>query len=169
MITQATRDYLRFTCGDCHILARALHLRTGWPIGVTVDDFGEWFGHAFVVRPDGLALDVDGLSDPDDIADLYDTRDWTLTDWPTLRSKWGGADRGSHSYVRARIVADELLARYPHNSACVRVQSGDRKQADPAGDVRRQPGPSTSGAFPPLMPLQHLTCARPLSSCRRDA
>jgi hypothetical protein len=109
---QVVRDRERFTCGDCHILARALHLRTGWPIGVTMVDNVGSSGHAFVVRPDGLALDYDGLSDPDDLVDSYAADDWTTMDWPTLLSEWGGAIYGSYSYRRAQVVATELLARH---------------------------------------------------------
>lgn len=112
MIPQATRDAARFTQGDCHILARALHIRTGWPIGVTVERDGKWHGHAFIVCPDGRALDVNGLSDPDHLTDEYDGYRWVETDWATLRSVWGGADWGRHSYRRAVIVAERLLMRY---------------------------------------------------------
>lgn len=116
MTAQATNlraygDRDRFTCGDCHILARALHLRTGWPIGVTTQN-GEWDGHAFVVHPGGQGLDYDGLSDPFDLVDAYAADDWITADWPSLRKQWGGAIYGSYSYRRAKIVAADLVERY---------------------------------------------------------
>jgi hypothetical protein len=51
-------DRERFTCGDCHVLAMAIHKKTGWP---TYCFLGKWSMipdvHAFVITPDGEALD----------------------------------------------------------------------------------------------------------------
>src|SRR4051812_23319835 len=55
------RDIYRFTCGDCHIFAYALHRITGWPVATFVDDGGEAITHAFCVMPDGRAADIQGL------------------------------------------------------------------------------------------------------------
>jgi hypothetical protein len=70
-------DYELFTEGDCHHLALALHERTGWPLMIvsgrsTVE-------HAFVMRPDGLALDINGLSSVSHILDC-----WSWLDSPAL-------------------------------------------------------------------------------------
>lgn len=49
----------RFTEGDCHILARAIHEATGWPIATFSYDGGP-DTHAFVQMPDGRYLDIEG-------------------------------------------------------------------------------------------------------------
>lgn len=102
-------DEQRFTEGDCHLLARRIHRLTGWPI-YCFDYGGKPSLHAFVVMPDGRALDVEG---PRTLLGMKrrwkgpDVREFTLAQ---LRH-WGGAMIDRESYRRARIVADELLAQ----------------------------------------------------------
>lgn len=52
----------RFTEGDCHILARAIHEATGWPMATFVSEDGEPDLHAFVKLPNGRFLDIEGIS-----------------------------------------------------------------------------------------------------------
>ncbi len=54
----------RFTEGDCHILALAIHKATGWGFATFAytcagGEFPDL--HAFVVMPDGRCLDIDGV------------------------------------------------------------------------------------------------------------
>lgn len=103
------RDRVRFTCGDCHYLARALHLRTDWPL--CAFDHGGPDLHAFVRMPDGRYLDVEG---PRTRAALR--KRWE-TDEPIGEFAWSdfrefGLEFGSYSRRRARVVAERLLAAY---------------------------------------------------------
>src|SRR4051812_44511858 len=59
-------DIERYTCGDCHYLARALHKLTGWPMAAFVDRWGDPDRHAFVLTPDGDVFDVHGIESPHD-------------------------------------------------------------------------------------------------------
>jgi len=71
--TATPDDINRYTQGECHVLAVALHRRFGWPIYLVLDA-GEpyWTDpedddnsiptvcHAYAISPDGLAWDVRG-------------------------------------------------------------------------------------------------------------
>jgi len=101
-------DVARFTEGDCHYLARAIHERTGWPMMTFSDRFGPCL-HAFVLMPDLRALDVEG---PCNIRTFK--RRWKSTkiaeiNWPKLRSAFGPPEFGRYTYARAGIIADRLL------------------------------------------------------------
>lgn len=50
-----------FTCGLCCVFAAALHDRTGWRIVAEYENGGEDLAHAWVVDPDGRAVDVNGI------------------------------------------------------------------------------------------------------------
>jgi hypothetical protein len=54
-------DRAMFTAGQCHILAYAIQARTGWPIWCGTFMDGKPDLHAFVVMPNGKALDVRGM------------------------------------------------------------------------------------------------------------
>lgn len=110
-------DVIAFTRGDCHVLAAALNRRTGWPIYAFSDRVNDPSYHAFVLLPDGRALDVLGVRSVEMV------RAWVrshpgganagpavATDWPTLRELWGATVKSTYAPVRARRVADELLA-----------------------------------------------------------
>lgn len=51
-----------FTCGDCWVLARTLHRKTGWDYIYASTENGGW-AHVGVITPDGKVLDIEGLSD----------------------------------------------------------------------------------------------------------
>lgn len=75
-ITEAHRE--RFTYRDCHLLAAAIHRRTGWPLHAVAlpEEDGHLtpnsaWAHAFVRMPDGRCLDVSGPRDGDDLLDDY--------------------------------------------------------------------------------------------------
>lgn len=105
-----TADITRFTEGDCHVLAFRLHRVTGW----TLATFG--FGsqpvsHAFVICPDGDALDVEGKRPMAEFLRKWGedkVLTWTLDTWP---DKFWEREPcfGRYSYRRARVIAGKLL------------------------------------------------------------
>jgi len=102
-------DIERFTKGDCHILAHALHLRTGWPIHAFVEVGGIPAIHAFVVTPTGYALDIKGA-----VALAEFEREWGVgahleVDWHEIRREWPTLSK--YSYTRARLLAPALVAQ----------------------------------------------------------
>lgn len=108
-------DVSRFTEGDCHVLARELSKLTGWPC-VTFDYPNDPRGsiHCAVQMPDGRIMDVLGIHDPGDFSEM-----WADFGYPKFsqRSKrimrqWGGAQFGSYSYERARVLARRLLYHF---------------------------------------------------------
>lgn len=111
-------DVERFTEGDCHIFARALHKLTGWPIHTFGRRDHPYGGdvHAFCVLPDGRIADIEGVRDAKDFC-----ADWHYSfkvsahhprPWSDIRHWWGGPAFGPYSYRRARIVAERLLESY---------------------------------------------------------
>src|ERR1700744_4044983 len=64
-------DHQMFTEGACHIMAQTLRKLKGWPIyGLeTYEESPE--GHAFVLLPNGLCLDIDGVSTIDEMCDRW--------------------------------------------------------------------------------------------------
>jgi len=68
-----------FTCGDCWLLADALHRITGFPHAFIVPD-DEWepiiedcgWVHVGVLTPDGKFLDVMGLASPTEAAQEWE-------------------------------------------------------------------------------------------------
>ncbi len=63
----------RFMVGDCHLLAQAIHRKTGWPMVAVVDELNpsDWW-HVLVETPAGTLLDVRGEHDIDDVCTDYD-------------------------------------------------------------------------------------------------
>lgn len=114
MITD--RDIYRFTDGDCHVLARAIHRLTGWTMASIYDPYMDGPNyHAFVLRPDGKALDVEGLHDPDALVSYYgDPESYLMpVQWEALLSYgWPRNAFGDYSRKRARQVAKFLIERY---------------------------------------------------------
>lgn len=102
-------DHERFTEGDCHILARAIHVRTGWPIHAFVDEAGYPDWHAFVVMPDGRALDVQGACDMEEFCERWGQPDHAPFSWARLRRDFDGPQFGQYSYRRAGVIAERLL------------------------------------------------------------
>lgn len=108
-------DVIRFTEGDCHILARAIHRRTGWTF-CTFDYNGTPDTHAFVERPDGLFVDVQGVAAEDEMVKRWrcaHIRRWH--DFSTFAKKfpwWGGTycTFGLYSYLRADQLARKIAA-----------------------------------------------------------
>lgn len=106
------RDNYRFTCGDCHILALRLHRLTGWELATFADANGHPIMHAFVIHPDGDAVDVDGKRDIEAFRSGwggYRIKTWTIPEF-RKSSWWGGTAFGHYSYARARVVAGKILA-----------------------------------------------------------
>jgi hypothetical protein len=108
------RDRERFSGGDCHYLARALSLRTRWPIYAFTDDDEETAGiptgHAFVLADDGRAIDVEGAHDLADLSDQWADVGQVVCEFPfaCLRKAWGGPNF-SGTYERAHLVAEAIL------------------------------------------------------------
>lgn len=53
---------VRFTDGDCWVLAHAINRLTGFPVCTFCDDLGRADYHVFVQLPDGRYLDIQGIS-----------------------------------------------------------------------------------------------------------
>lgn len=70
--------------GNCHFLAREISRKTGWPVTTCLNSEGEHAYHAFVLTPEGLGLDIDGLHTVEELA-----------------QQWGGAtvNKQAHSVV----------------------------------------------------------------------
>ncbi len=112
-------DRERFTCGDCHILAKAIEDRTGWPLHAMQEKAEGNLPtlHAFVIMPDGRALDVDGPSEVTDFLDrwrrqassiLTGYRQVTIEE---IEEDWGTTEVFAGSRKRAAVVAERLLAQ----------------------------------------------------------
>lgn len=67
-----------FTLRWCHVLAHAIHDRTGWPVVVVGDVHSGWV-HAGVKMPTGQILDVAGRHSP---------HDW-LDGWAPVMDEYG--------------------------------------------------------------------------------
>lgn len=104
-------DICRFTQGDCHVFAAALHRLTGWPIHA-FDDYGEPILHAFVMTPDGQAADVMGIRPLQDLLEYWTWDTHSECDWRELRDCWGSDVFGPYSASRARVVAKRMLEHY---------------------------------------------------------
>ncbi len=98
----------RYLCGDCVLLALAIHERTGWPAMqiAMADEFGE-HGHVLVQMPDGRMLDAAGPHGPSGDEEPFDPARWLVT----VRASGGGRKPWRSPKVRAD--ADELLKGLP--------------------------------------------------------
>jgi hypothetical protein len=67
-----------FTQGQCHALAWEIHKLTKWDLAILSDDLintPDYAGHAFIVRPNGMAVDIRGVQFM-----------WSFRkDWPSLK------------------------------------------------------------------------------------
>ena len=109
-------DVDRFTTGDCHIFARAVHALTGWPIA-TFDDEYDATGtiHAFNLTPDGRCLDIEGIFEPEAFIKkwkCWGASSYSIQHWPTMYKSWQGPQYGHYSYQRARVLAQRLLRHH---------------------------------------------------------
>ena len=107
-MTPTNLDVSRFTKGDCHFLARAIHRRTGWPMAAF--DLNGPDIHAFVVMPDGRLLDVYGPQ-----TQMQARKRWNVShpikrfSWKEL-SEFGEPMFGANSVRRARDLSRLLVA-----------------------------------------------------------
>lgn len=118
MSSDAINDIRRFTFGDCHVLAREISRRTGWPI-YAFGPYGYPDRHAFVVTPDGHAIDVKGKRSIEALCEEWEMRPESIIpaswrrDLVAFHSTVNGRRvprYGRRSYYRARVVAEQLLA-----------------------------------------------------------
>lgn len=113
-------DVVRFTEGDCHILARQINRLTGWPMFVfhpdTDDDFFDEYGdlHAFVQHPSGMYLDIEDLWEPEKFFERWGERRVKSMPWEKMREAWAVSQYGDgqSGYLRAAQVARALIRRY---------------------------------------------------------
>ena len=101
-------DIEHFTRGDCHVLARAIHRLTGWPMHVFWRNDGPG-GHAFILTPEGKALDIEGLHEPDEICAKWRCPDYRPITWIRLRSAGWTHHYRTTSLQRARELAPLLV------------------------------------------------------------
>lgn len=98
-------DIVRFTEGDCHILARVLHEVTGWPTHALHDGYNKEPNlHAFVYS-EGLAIDVRGAQPVDQLLAQWEYAEGIVQ---TEDIDWGRAIF-SGSWRRARTIAPLLV------------------------------------------------------------
>lgn len=109
-------DIDRFTTGDCHIFAKAVHSLTGWPIATFDYEYDPTGSiHAFNIMPDGRLIDVEGVFMPKEFISKWKqwkARSYSVQHWPTMRRSWQGPQFGHYSYRRARVVARRLLEHH---------------------------------------------------------
>jgi hypothetical protein len=122
-----------FTQGDCGLLARALHERTGWPMSSFChpDDSTPSL-HAFVKTLAGMYLDVEGEKPYADfmsrwavLSTIPTLPPWIMREdipWPHgwEESGWNHA-HFTGSYRRAEIVASVLLDRWHQDHPEIRM------------------------------------------------
>lgn len=109
-------DVERFTDGDCHILARAIHRHTGWTFCTFTTYADNPDAHAFVQRPDGLYVDVQGVADEATLLARWkhtairrwDDFDAFAADWPWWAGN--GCAFGLYSYLRADQLARKIAS-----------------------------------------------------------
>ncbi len=104
-------DISRFTEGDCHVFAAAVHRLTGWPIHVFNDE-GTPYLHAFVVAPDGKAVDIMGVRSMEDLLNEWGELEHLHYKWEDLKLEWGANTYGAYSVKRARLMARRLLEHH---------------------------------------------------------
>lgn len=107
-----------FTHGQCHALALALHLATGWPLieaGWHVDSVPN---HWLVEAPDGRLVDITGAYDPSDVEE-----EWGSYWQGSEEDLWALVDGGDYRPPDVDAAASfvrPLLGRYaPHALAAV--------------------------------------------------
>ncbi len=102
-----------FTNGDCGILARAIHRKTGWPMVIVSRDSSgpldeiDW-DHMSVRAPDGRLIDAVGMSTEADFRDHWGgskvaLREISGDQWDTVHS-WGQQFDSSPVKVANRIL-----------------------------------------------------------------
>lgn len=102
-----------FTEGDCGILARAIHRKTGWPMVIVSRDSSgsldeiDW-DHMAVRAPDGRLIDAVGMSTEGDFREAWGGAKSQLTEisgdqWKTVHS-WGQQFDSSPVKVANRIL-----------------------------------------------------------------
>jgi len=100
-------DVEHFTRGDCHLLARAIHHRTGWPMHTFWKDVPG--GHAFVITPSGWAFDVKGLHALEEMCVVWRCSDHRPVSWHHLLANgWPRYERLT-SIKRAEELAPLLV------------------------------------------------------------
>ena len=100
-------DYVKwaqreFTEGGCLEFAAAIHERHGWPLRVAVKDGTDHLNHAWVVRPDGRAVDALGMREHNH-AHTWPRAEADTVSWATLAELGDrfGIDRENLYWARA--------------------------------------------------------------------
>lgn len=110
------RDISRFTEGDCHIFAAALEKLTGWPLHCFTYQ-GAPSDHAFVVRPDGKAVDIEGVHEMREFKKAWHCHKYArFTRRQLIEAEWGGPVFGDYSYRRARQLAPVIARKAGWNA-----------------------------------------------------
>lgn len=111
-------DIERFTCGDCHLLAREIARVTGWAVcSFAYADDDEPDIHAFVQAPNGDLIDIEGRWTPEALLTRWgkvfgpDIQIIQTTFAEIVRCWWKdpqNPDYGRYSLRRARQLAPHL-------------------------------------------------------------
>ena len=113
------RDKVRFTCGSCHQLAKAIvdTMGAGWHLAAFWDDCcDEPDIHAFAETPEGLYLDVEGLHTADKLIERWAM--WSVgtinrvDDYDRFFQEWDDGSPYFDSYPRAMELVPELILRF---------------------------------------------------------
>lgn len=110
--TASKLDVERFTCGDCHLLAWEIRRRAGWPmLCFTAASRRGPYDHAFVLLPDGRALDILGVWSTDELAESWgwDPGQHAAFELKDVCGWWGEDESYPGSSARARILAPCLI------------------------------------------------------------
>lgn len=148
------RVVVRYTQGDCHLLALAIHDATGWPLAAYADldaepeglsdaDWTEYIGtlatHVVVIAPDGVHLDIRGESSGPDPSE-WGTSNVVRVERTTVEAMWDESDvRPCDQYYAQEVL--KQCRRLPNES-----RSGERATAAPSTSGTRSS--RTSGSSP---------------------
>lgn len=118
-------DIERFTCGDCHIFARAMNRCTGWELQ-TFYNGSEPDGHAFVVTPDGRRVDIEGAWTPSAHDKAWDGKGTAAPCRYSILKEYGwlSPTYGKYSYPRAKQLAP-IYAQMAANLNLFKIVAGD--------------------------------------------
>lgn len=105
-------DHEMFTQGGCFILAEMIHDRTGWPMYGFDDGFeDEPSAHVFVIMPNGMCVDIDGICTQEEMCGNWDYND--VLPFPDgydfLGEGWGHIIDVDIVVARAEEIVDEII------------------------------------------------------------
>lgn len=108
------KDILRFTCGDCHVFAMALHRLTGWMIWIGED-------HAYCVEEYAdLPVDIEGVHTWGEFQERWGDHEHSEGPFTPEEVKvdWAYDLGGSYTKRRARLLAEVVAQQVQDGIGC---------------------------------------------------